>query len=75
MGIFYLRVREGMGVYEAIYRWGYKLKEVGELLGLHYSRVSRIASKGAKNKIGLYDPRRADDDGLSFGKRDEIFPP
>ena len=35
---------------EAIYRWGYKLKEVGEFLGLHYSRVSRIASGVAKSK-------------------------
>jgi len=38
------------GIYEAIYRWRYKLKEVGEFLGVHYSRVSRIASMMAKSK-------------------------
>jgi len=38
------------GIYEAVYRWGYKLREVGEFLGLHYSRVSRIASRVAKSK-------------------------
>lgn len=38
------------GIYEAIHRWGYKLKDVGEFLGLHYSRVSRIASRVAKSK-------------------------
>lgn len=41
--------RDG-AICEAIYRWGYKLKEVGEFLGLHYSRVSRIASGVAKSK-------------------------
>ena len=47
--IFEGKGRDG-GIYEAIYRWGYKLKEVGEFLGLHYSMVSRIASRIAKNK-------------------------
>jgi len=40
-------------IYEAFYRWGYKLKEVGEFLGIHYSMVSRITSskqKVAKSK-------------------------
>ena len=31
------------GIYEAICSWGYRLKEVGEFLGLPYSRASRIA--------------------------------
>jgi putative transposase len=41
------------GIAEAVSRWGYRLKEVGDYLELHYSRVSRIASKlreQAKNK-------------------------
>jgi len=38
------------GIYEAVFRWGYKLKDVGDHIGLHYSRVSRIASKVAKSK-------------------------
>jgi hypothetical protein len=38
------------GIYEAIYRWRYKLKEVGKSLGIHYSTVSRIASRVAKSK-------------------------
>ena len=38
------------GIYEAIYRWRYKLMEVGEFLGFHYSKVSRIASRVAKSK-------------------------
>ena len=29
------------GIYEAVYRWGYKLKEVGDYLGRHYSWVSK----------------------------------
>jgi len=33
-----------------VYRWGYKLKDVGNHIGLHYSRVSKIASKMAKSK-------------------------
>jgi len=41
---------KGKGIYEAIYRWGYKLKEVGKFLGIHYSTVSRKASRVAKNK-------------------------
>lgn len=35
---------------EAIGRWGYRLKEVGEHLDLHYSRVSRIANATPKAK-------------------------
>jgi len=38
------------GISEAVNRWGYKIMEVGEHLGLHYSRVSRIASEKAKSK-------------------------
>lgn len=38
------------GIDEAVNRWGYKLKEVGEHLGLHYSRVSRIAAEKANSK-------------------------
>ncbi|MBN2515608.1 MAG: transposase [Deltaproteobacteria bacterium] len=45
---------EGMerneGIYHAVYRWGYKLTDVGNHIGLHYSRVSKIASKVAKSK-------------------------
>ncbi len=37
-------------IYEAVCRWGYKLREVGNFVGLHYSRVSRIASNIAKSK-------------------------
>jgi len=37
-------------IYEAVYRWGYKLGEGGEFLGLNYSRASRIASRVAKSK-------------------------
>jgi len=38
------------GIHEAVYRWGYKLKDVGNYLGLHYSRISKIAGKTAKSK-------------------------
>lgn len=38
------------GIREAICRWGYRLKEVGAHLGLHYSRVSRIANSAEKAK-------------------------
>ena len=38
------------GIYDAVYLWGYKLTDVGNHIGLHYSRVSKIASKVAKNK-------------------------
>ncbi len=38
------------GIREAIGRWGFKLKEVGDYLGLHYSRVSKIACRKAKAK-------------------------
>ena len=34
-----------IGIAEAVSRWGYRLKEVGDYLTLHYSRVSRIASQ------------------------------
>ena len=33
------------GITAAVNRWGYRLKEVGDYLALHYSRVSRIASQ------------------------------
>lgn len=33
------------GIYEAVYTHGYKLREVGEFLGMHYSVVSRAAKK------------------------------
>lgn len=45
--IFSGRVREE-GIAEAINKWGYKLKDVGDYLDLHYSRVSRIASQTKK---------------------------
>jgi DNA-directed RNA polymerase specialized sigma subunit len=38
------------GIHDTVYRCGYKLKDVGNHLGLHYSRVSRIASRVAKSK-------------------------
>ncbi|MCJ7663572.1 MAG: hypothetical protein MUO24_04960 [Desulfobacterales bacterium] len=38
------------GISEAVHKWGYKLKEIGGFLGIHYSRVSKIASIKAKNK-------------------------
>ena len=38
------------GIHDAVYRWGYKLKDVGDHLGLHYSRVNQIAEKMAKSK-------------------------
>jgi hypothetical protein len=47
------------GIAEAVSRWGYRLKEVGDYLALHYyySRVSRIASQQreqAKSKTTIY---------------------
>jgi hypothetical protein len=38
------------GIYDAVYRWGYKLKDVGNHVGLHYSRVSKITLREAKSK-------------------------
>ncbi len=38
------------GIYDAVRRWGYGLKDVGDHVGLHYSRVSKIASRVAKSK-------------------------
>ncbi len=38
------------GISEAVSRWGYKLKEIGDFVGLYYSRASRIASAKAKSK-------------------------
>jgi hypothetical protein len=38
------------GIHDAVCRWGYKLKEVGNHLGLHYSRVSKITAKVEKSK-------------------------
>ena len=32
--------------HESVYRWGYKLKEAGYYVGLHYSQVSKIDSRG-----------------------------
>lgn len=31
-------------IHESVCRWGYRLKDVGDYAGLHYSRVSKIAS-------------------------------
>ncbi|HPC73842.1 MAG TPA: transposase [Syntrophales bacterium] len=47
--IFRVRNRNE-GIREAINRWGFKLKEVGDYLGLHYSRVSKIAGMKEKAK-------------------------
>ena len=38
------------GIHDAVIKWGYTLKEVGDYVGLHYSRVSRVAKNKAKNK-------------------------
>jgi putative transposase len=38
------------GIREAVLRRGYRLKEIGAYLGLHYSRVSRIANAKGKAK-------------------------
>ncbi|MDO9516400.1 MAG: transposase [Syntrophales bacterium] len=38
------------GIYDAVRLWGYTLKDVGDHVGLHYSRVSKIASRVAKSK-------------------------
>lgn len=38
------RKERDAGIADAINKWGYRLKEVGDYLELHYSRVSRIAS-------------------------------
>lgn len=38
------------GIHDALYRWRYKLKDVGNHLELHCSRFSRIASMMAKSK-------------------------
>lgn len=32
-------------IYKAVFEHGYRLAEVGDYLGLHYSTVSRIVSK------------------------------
>lgn len=37
-------------IHESVYRWGYRLKDVGDYAGLHYSRVSKIASGKGKAK-------------------------
>lgn len=34
-----------IGIYKAFCKYGYKLREIGEFLGLHYSIVSRIANR------------------------------
>lgn len=36
------------GIYLAVHKHGYKLKEIGDFLGMHYSVVSRIAKKVAQ---------------------------
>lgn len=38
--------KRNAGIHDAVIKWGYTLKEVGDYVGLHYSRVSRVA----KNK-------------------------
>jgi REP element-mobilizing transposase RayT len=38
------------GIHDAVNRWGYTLKEVGDYVGLHYSRVSRVARKQGKGE-------------------------
>ena len=48
-GIFAVRSREE-GVYQTVYEWEYKLREVGDYLGLHYSLISRILAREAKSK-------------------------
>jgi REP element-mobilizing transposase RayT len=35
------------GIYLAVHQYGYKLKEVGDFLGMHYSVVSRVSNKVA----------------------------
>lgn len=37
-------------IYQAVYEHGYTLAEVGEHLGLHYSTISRIANRRAKEQ-------------------------
>lgn len=34
-----------IGIYMAFCRYGYKLREIGEYLGLHYSVISRVAAR------------------------------
>lgn len=41
-----------VGIYLAFYRFGYKLKEIGAYLGVHYSVISRVA---ARMESGLSD--------------------
>jgi len=38
------------GIRDAVLKWGFRLKEVGAHLGIHYSRVSKIANAKAKAK-------------------------
>ena len=35
-------------IYRAVMEYGYKLREVGAYMGLHYSTVSRIVSRSQK---------------------------
>ena len=39
------RNKRDVGIYKAFCRYGYRLKEIGDFLGLHYSVVSKIANK------------------------------
>jgi len=41
----FAEIARDAGIAAAVSRWGYRLKEVGDYLALHYSRVSRIASQ------------------------------
>ncbi len=42
------------GIYNAIYQYGYRLKEVGTYLGIHYSIVSRAGKREAERKINSH---------------------
>jgi putative transposase len=39
------RTERDIGIYVAFFRHGYKLKEIGDFLGMHYTTVSRIAKR------------------------------
>jgi hypothetical protein len=44
------RATRNVLIYEAIHHHHYKLRDVGDLLGLHFSTVSVVASRRAKSK-------------------------
>lgn len=50
LGDIFSRLERDAGIVEAVSTWGYKLKDVGDYLSLHYSRVSKIAAQMAKSK-------------------------